>query len=250
MLGSEKMTRKMKDKTVFVAICVVLGIILSIQFKTATNTTGKGVTPRQREKELKEEYENVLEKKEKLQDILGEVDSEIKKYEEVEKEKDDDIKVLYNELEKYKMFVGFETVRGPGITIEINEPSLEMEIGQEDSLVFANYDLILQLISKLNDLGAEAISINGERYTNYTSFEPYDKFLKVNDTTIQLPLEIKVLGDPIRLENGLNVRGNIMWNMQNKYLYNIKIQRKNQILIPEYTKPLELDHAKPVENED
>ena len=243
------MTRKTKDKLVFVAICIVLGIILSIQFKTATDTTGKGITPRQREKQLKEEYEKVLEKKERLQDNLSEIEGKIKSYEEVEKEKSEDIKDLYDELEKYKMFVGFESVKGPGIIIEINEPSLEMEIGKEESVVFANYDLILQLISKLNDLGAEAISINGERYTNYTSLEPADNLLKVNDKSIKLPLKIKVLGEANRLENGLNVRGNVMWNMQNKYLYNVKIQRKNNITIKEYTKTLEFDHAKPVEDE-
>lgn len=241
--------KEIKEKAVFVSICIVLGIILSIQFKTATYTTGKGINPRQREKELTLEYQEVLEEKERLEDMLASIDGKIKEYEEIEKEKDIGIKKLYNELEKYRMFVGFESVKGSGIVIEINDPSLNMEMGEEYSIVLANYDLILQLISKLNDLGAEAISINGERYTNYTSLEPQEKSvnsIKINDVSIRLPLEIKVIGNPEKLERGLNVRGTVMWNMQNKYLYNVKIQRKDDIIIPEYNKLLNLKYVKAV----
>lgn len=244
------MSTNRKDKLVFVFICMILGIILSIQFKTARNTTGKGVTPREREKELTLEYEKVLEEKEKLEDTLGSIDGEIKKYQEVEKEKDSDIKELYDELEKYQMFVGFEPIKGPGLTIEINEPSLQMEMGEEYSIVIANYDLILQLISRLNDLGAEAISINGERYTNYTSLEVEENLLKINETSINLPLKINVIGNKDILEDGLNVEGNIMWNMKNKYLYNISIDRKDSIKIPGYNKSIDFKHAKPVDYKD
>lgn len=243
------MESNIKDRLVFVSICIILGIILSIQFKTARNTTGKGVTPREREKELKLEYEKILEQKEKLEDSLLSIDSKIKKYQEIEKEKDSEIKKLYNELEKYQMFVGFEPIKGPGIVIEINEPSLQMEMGEEYSIVIANYDLILQLISRLNDLGAEAISINGERYTNYTSLEVEENSLKVNETSVKLPLKINVIGNKDILEDGLNVKGNIMWNMKNKYLYNISIERKDFIEIPEYNKSIRFKHAKPVNNE-
>ena len=239
-----------RDKLVFVCICIILGIILSIQFKTATNTTGKGVTPREREKELTLEYQQVLEEKEKLEDQLGSIDSEIKDYEEIEKEKNSDIKDLYDELEKYQMFVGFESMKGSGIVIEINEPSLQMEQGEEYSIVLANYDLILQLISRLNDLGAEAISINGERYTNYTSLDLEENSLKVNETSIRLPLKIKVIGNKDILEDGLNMKRNVMWNMQNKYLYNVSIEKKDDILIEAFNKPIKLKHAKPVENQE
>lgn len=239
------MFKNNKEKMVFVCICILLGIILSIQFKTATYTTGKGTTLRQREKELKAEYETVLEKREKLEDTLHNIDNEIKEYEEVEKQKNESVKQLYEELEKYQMFAGFEAMNGLGLTIEINEPPFDLET--KESIVFAHYDLILQLISKLNDLGAEAISINGERYTNYTSLVPYENSLKINDTKIYLPLKIKVIGNQENLERGLNVKGNIMWNMQNKYFYDVKIEKKDNILIEGYNKPLKLEYIKPID---
>ena len=240
-----------KEKAVFVGICIVLGIILSIQFKTAKHTTGEGITPREREKELTLEYQDVLEERERLQDIIGSIDGKIKEYEDIEK--DVGIKKLYDELKKYKMFVGFESVKGSGIVIEIKEPLLNMEMGEEHSIVLANYDLILQLISKLNDLGAEAISINGERYTNYTSLEPQEKSInsiKINDVLVHMPLEIKVIGNSEKLQQGLNVRGTVMWNMQNKYLYSINIERKENIIVPEYNKPLNLKYVKPIEKQE
>lgn len=239
------MSKINKEKLVLVSICILLGIIISVQFKTAKSTTGDGVTLREREKELKSEYESVLEKKELLQDKLYDIDNEIKEYEEIEKQKNEGIKELYEELEKHQMFAGFESMRGSGLTIEINDPPFDLET--KESIVFAHYDLILQLISKLNDLGAEAISINGERYTNYTSLEPYENTLKINDTKIYLPLKIKVIGNQEKLERGLSVKGNIMWNMQNKYFYDVKIKKKDNILIEEYNKPLKLEYAKPLD---
>lgn len=244
------MRKKIKERIVFVSICALLGIVLSVQFKTATNTTGKGVSPREREKELTVEYEEVLQRKESLKDELSDLESEIVRYEEKEKKKDTKIESLYDELEKYRMFVGFEPIKGPGIVIDINEPSFQMEIGQEYSIVIANYDLILQLISKLNDLGAEAISINDERYTNYTSLEPGKDFIKVNGRATYLPLKIQAIGNMDRLERGLNVRGNVMWNMQNKYMYDVKIQRQDNIMMQGYNKLLKLDYIEPIESKE
>lgn len=243
------MSNKNKQKLVFVTICAVLGIMLSIQFKTAKSTTGIGKTPRQREKELTLEYQEVLEKRENLEEKLNDVDLEIAEYQEADNINNTEVKSLYDELEKYRMFVGFESLQGPGVSIEINEPSLQVEMGEEISVVLANYDLILQLISKLNDLGAEGIAINGERYTNYTSLEPQDNSVKINDLSVRLPLEIQVIGDPDELIRGLNVKGSIMWNMQNKYLYNVKIKEKEHIVLPKYNKLLKLEYAKPVEKD-
>ncbi len=242
------MKKRIKDKIVFVSICTLLGIILSIQFKTATNTTGKGMSPREIEKKLEVEYESTLQEKENLRDVLSKLETELVEYQEDEKKKDTKIKSLYDEMEKYRMFVGFEPIKGPGIAIEINEPSFQMEVGEEYSIVIANYDLILQLISKLNDLGAEAISINDERYTNYTSLEPEKDHIKVNGRAIYLPLKIQVIGDMDRIERGLQVRGNVMWNMQNKYLYDIKIQRDDNIIMKGYNKLLKLEHLEAVKS--
>lgn len=238
-----------KDKIIFVFICILLGIILSIQFKTAESTTGRGVSPREREKELTFEYENVLLEKERLEDELNKLEIETSKYEEVQKSKNSKIKSLYDELEKHKKFAGLASVDGEGIIIEINEPSFQMEVGDEYSIVIANYDLILQLISKLNDLGAEAISINDERYTNYTSLEPTKNSIKINDRVIYMPLKIKAIGNSEAMEKGLQVKGNVMWNMQNKYLYDIKIKKTDNITIKGYNKPIKLKYIDDI-NED
>ena len=243
------MKKTIKDRIVFVSMCTLLGIILSIQFKTVINTTGKGKSPREREKEISLEYEEILQKKENLKDELYNLEVEIVKSQEEEKKKDSKIESLYNELEKYRMFVGFEPIEGPGITIDINEPSFQVEVGEEYSIIIANYDLILQLISKLNDLGAEAISINDERYTNYTSLEAEKDFIKVNGRAVHIPLKIQVIGDMDRIERGLNVRGNVMWNMQNKYMYDIKIKKEENISMQGYNKLLKLEHIKAIESE-
>ena len=238
---------KKYDKVVFIIICAMLGIILSIQFKTVVKTLGKGVSPRQRINQLSIEYEKLQKEEEKLRNELADVEDEITKYEDIEKDKNSDIKRLYDKLEKYKKFVGYDDIVGSGVTIEIDDPPMEAKMGEDYSIIVANYDLILQLISKLNDLGAEAIAINGQRYTDNTSLEADVKSLKINDISITPPLKIDIIGDSERIQNGLKVKGNIMWYMQYKYLYSIKIREEKEVIIPKLTNIEKFKYAKPVE---
>ncbi|AFS77763.1 hypothetical protein DUF881 [Gottschalkia acidurici 9a] len=234
-----------KDKIVFILICIVLGVILSIQFKTVVSTVGEGVNPNQRGKQLSLEYEKLQDQKEELKSKLDDVEKEIKKHVDIEKDKDAHVEKLYSELEKYKMFVGYSTIKGPGISIEINEPSMQMKMGEESSILIANYDLILQLISRLNDLGAEAISINDQRYTNYTSLQPDVNRIKINGISVSPPFIINVIGNAEELQRGLKVKGNVMWDMEHRYLYGVKIKESGNIIIPKYTKIEKLKYAKP-----
>ncbi|KNF07223.1 protein of unknown function DUF881 [Gottschalkia purinilytica] len=236
---------KTKDKIVFLTVCAVLGMILAFQFKTVVNIVGYGIIPNEKAKELSIEYNKLQDEKDKLNKKIEDIDNNLKKHQKTESEKSQYLEGLYKNLEKYKMFVGYEDVKGKGIVIEINDPPMEAEVGDKTSSIVANYDLILQIITILNDLGAEAISINGQRYTNYTEFEPDVNNIKINGVAVSPPFIISAIGDPDEMERGLHVKRNVVWQMENELLYDIRIKKIDDIKIPKYTQIDKFKYAKP-----
>ena len=68
------------------------------------------------------------------------------------------------------------------------------------------YELILAIINKLNAAGAEAISLNEERYVLTSHLEVVEGQLKMNNTVIKMPVVIKAIGDMDTLEAAMNFR--------------------------------------------
>ena len=68
---------------------------------------------------------------------------------------------------KYRMLAGYLELEGPGVVLEINDPPLDLQIGDGYTIV-DELHLVLMVISVLNAADAEAISINDQRYTAFT----------------------------------------------------------------------------------
>lgn len=235
-----------KSKLAFMAVCAVFGVMISIQFKTAISVVGFNVFPNQKLKELSKEYEIIKAKRESSKQYIDELDSQIRQYEIEEAKDNKEIQEKYNELEKYRIFAGYEDVSGPGVAVEIRDPELKVEDGENISLIVENYSFILQVITILNDNGAEAISINDQRYTNFTELVPKGDTLLINGITVKPPILIKAIGSPEDMERGLKIRGNIVWDMENTLKYGISIKKMNEVEILKYGKKEEYKYAKPV----
>lgn len=235
-----------KSKLAFMAVCAVFGVMISIQFKTAISVVGFNVFPNQKLKELSKEYEIIKAKKESSKQYIEELDSQIRQYETEEAKDSEEVQGKYNELERYRIFAGYEDVSGPGVAVEIRDPELKVEAGENISFIVENYSFILQIITILNDNGAEAISINNQRYTNFTELVPKGDSLLVNDVNVKPPIVIKAIGSPDALERGLKIRGNVVWDMENTLQYGISIKRMDEVEISKYGKKEEHKYAKPV----
>ena len=96
--------------------------------------------------------------------------------------------------------VGTSPVNGPGIVIEINdaEPGAVMSPDCSETKVL-DYDL-QQIINGLWAVGAEAVSINGERITPLTAIRSVDDVVLVNIRPVGPPYLIRAIGDPQALE--------------------------------------------------
>jgi len=239
--------KNIKGALAIFLVCTILGIILSIQFKTTQNVTG-GDNPVIKSKALLAELNKLENQRAKAKEELSEIENEIKKLEEKEASADYYLKTLYNELEKYNMFIGYEEVHGPGIQIEIDEPEVEAIFDDGTSIIAYNYDIILQIISSLNAASAEAISINDLRYTSFSTLEAENNSIIFDDHVISTPIIIKAIGDPKELEANLTFRNGIIDLIKRQLRLKVNISKKEDITIPSLNKKIELKYVKPIDD--
>ncbi|MFA5523570.1 MAG: DUF881 domain-containing protein [Tissierellales bacterium] len=236
-----------KSKIAIVLVCILLGLILAVQFKTVENNLGTGVIPTQRAQQLAIDYKRIQDERDRLRNELDNVESKLKQYEKGEVEKDVYLENLYKDIEKYRNLAGYEDVKGPGITIEINDPPVEIIFGGASSAIVDNYEYILQIIGVLNATEAEAISINDQRYTSFTEIVIAAGHLEINGVSCGPPFIIKAIGKADDLENSLRIKHGLIWRMENMLNLDIHIKQEQSIIIPKYKKIKEFRYAKPVE---
>ncbi|WP_066502071.1 DUF881 domain-containing protein [Abyssisolibacter fermentans] len=234
-----------KNKLALGIVCVFLGLIMSLQFKTVNRVVGKGQLISNRAKEYTIEYQKLQTDKEELTKQLDDLNEKIKKYEDSASKENVYVEELTKEKQKYKMIAGYENVEGPGIELIIDDPDIEVLIGDNTSYFVYNYDTIMTIISFLNTAEAEAISINGLRYTNYTEILPVGNHLNINGVSIGAPIEIKAIGPPDKLESALVFKGGIIDQLKRNEL-KVDLKQSDLITIQGYKKIMNFRYAKPV----
>jgi len=180
----------------------------------------------------------VLEKNE-LRDELDELKRAARENEEAWNAREAEIERLMGELEKQKILSGYYDVKGPGTVITIDsDPNSYVSLA-------SSHQYILALISYLNNAGVEAISINGQRYTNYTEIVPVLDHINVNGVAMVLPLEIKAIGNSRTIEASLNFVGGIVSQL-GQIGYTVGIESSSEILINGFDGEKEFKYAEPL----
>ncbi|HBC32595.1 MAG TPA: division initiation protein [Clostridiales bacterium] len=237
------MKNRMWQKAIMFAISLILGIILVTQMRTKSNVLGT-VNSDEKTVELNEELAKLNLEKNRLRDELELLKKENRENEEVYKDAEEELLRLKEELEVQKIISGYYDVKGPGTIITIDaDPDTYLSLA-------SSHQFILALISYLNNAGVEAISINGQRYTNYTEIVPVLEHINVNGVAMVLPLEIKAIGDTSTIKSSLYFVGGIVSQL-NQIGYTIETEDSDEIFIQRYDGEKQFKYAVPItRNED
>ncbi|MBM7614584.1 DUF881 domain-containing protein [Alkaliphilus hydrothermalis] len=237
--------KDIKGKLALGLVCLVLGLIISMQFKTVRNTTDGGFLSTQRAQQLTVELKRVRTEKDRLNKEMVELDRRLKEYEQSEVDESFIIKNLKNDLQKYQILSGYSSVEGDGIVITLEDAPTEYPT--EGSFLQYNYEYMLDIINKLNAAGAEAIAINDQRYMATTEIYYTSNALYINSVPTNPPYQIMAIGNPETLEAAMNMRFGVVWNIKEMGLININVKKQNSIELPRYTKVTNFKFAKPLD---
>lgn len=223
-------------------VCLSLGLILAWQYKSINNTKLITSIENLREDQLKDE---LIQLQDDYADLLERF-TELKNENDIIKEKglnEDDIRDRLNmELIEVKTFAGMLDVKGAGLLINMKEGNT-FSIQDED---------LLQLLNELRAADAQAISINDERIVAMTEIRSVSSlYIMINGNRYTSPYVIKVIGDPEKMENSLNMIGGVIDDF-NGLDFQISMEKSESLIIrgvKDDGSVIKTDLLIPVENE-
>ena len=240
--------KKKYINAILFCISLTLGFLVISLYNTSKNILEDDVISEKKIDLLREELDKADAEKRALYDSISGLKEEIRDLEELFEKNENSFEEITKELNNYKILSGGFDVSGPGIIININE-STNTEGGYfEGNSIVYNYHNILSVISYLNSAGAEAISINDQRFTSYTEIVPVYDYLNINGKHVTAPIEIKAIGDKRTLDSAVNFPGGIIEQMKFMGL-EIEVSESDNIKINGLGSAKEFKYAVPFDAE-
>lgn len=230
--------RSTNGKISIMVICLLVGIMLSVQFRTSESYGTNLRDTRNDELFLKNsalsEQNEALSKevvslREKMTNVASgnQVTAD-----------------LQTELKKSNMAAGLIPVYGPGIIVTLNDSPRALQPGGNPNDLLVHDEDILKIVNEMKASGAEAISVNDQRITAMTEIRCAGTTILVNMNKVAPPFVIKATGDPQLLESGLTIRGGYLEILKSIGLQT-QLEKNDRIEIPAYTGALNIKFTNP-----
>lgn len=223
-------------------IFILFGFMLATQFRARPPISGN--VPYQRAEELsvllkatEEERDRLREEVKVLRDRVAEMMAG-----------ENQVKVLRDELLKARILGGLVDVKGPGVTVEMNDSQVKSSGVQDPNVFLIHDDDVLRVVNELFAGGAEAVAVNGQRLVATSEIRCAGPVFIINGVRVAPPLKIQAIGDPVMLQNALKMRGGVVDNLA-LFGIEVKIKTEQEIVVPAYSGSLNFRYAKPVKDE-
>ncbi|MBF1715599.1 MAG: DUF881 domain-containing protein, partial [Selenomonas sp.] len=176
-------------------VCVLIGFMVAVQFRTAQDA--KGSLSQQRIEEISDrllqtehERDELSEELHKMQTAAASTDNQQDK-----------------DLLRYR--AALVPLEGEGVIVRMDDSTKPAKAGENPNLYVIHDDDLLRVVNELRAAGAEAIAINGQRLTGTSEIRCAGPTLSVNNVRSSAPFEIRAIGDKKSLENALRMRGGV-----------------------------------------
>lgn len=224
-------------------VCFILTIAICIQIKTvedenkAVGTTTSGNDGLRDEiLQLREKYNNKYKELENAELELEKTRAQAVLDNTDDAKKEEQIRLI-------EKLLGKTEVKGQGVIIQLDDNT---EISEDEvlniSYYIVHYTDLMQIVNELFNAGADAISINDQRIVSTTGIMCDGNITRVNGEMVGVPITIKAIGFPERLEHQLDRNGGFLAYLK-KYV-NVKIEKSENITIPKYEGIYSYDYIK------
>ena len=228
-------------------LAIVIGLIISVLINTTQGMEAEqgGLVPVSQIRAQETELTKLRNENSQLTQELIALEELLMQLQEDKAEEDDSLQKILADQEKYKLAAGVVEVKGPGVIITLEDPATDEEIGGNYSELIYRYDLILELVNRLREAGAEAVSINGHRIVNTTEISLAGDNVNINGTPTSPPYTVKAIGKPDTLESAITIRFGILEQM-GSFGIRTDLIKQDELVIPRYSGIITFRYAKPV----
>lgn len=241
---------KRKGIVIGAILTFLIGFILAVQISTTGGSDQGALVPLAKLKGYEARLTEASQEKEAALVQLKELEDRMTAIQQDKAGENSSIRTMVEENRKNKMAAGLTDVYGPGLTVTIKDPPYETdEDGQEFSLIAYHYECILNLVNKLKEAGAEAISINGERLVQTTEISLAGDNININGKATAQPYTVDAVGPSDTMEAAVTIRAGIVETMKELGL-SVRTEKKEKIEIPRYSGVIDFRYARPAEEEE
>lgn len=235
-------------RVVLVVAFGVLGLVLSMAYNTYVHAEeAEGG----RESGLVDVVEVMETERVVLLDGLSELRDRMAAIEERAAEEAGMAESFGRELEEIQDVAGLTSVTGPGVVVFLADAETIPQGQDPGACLIHDFD-IMTVVNVLFAVGAEAVSVNGERVIATTAVRCAGNTILVNSTRLGNPYEIRAIGDPEDLEEALLTDegvGGLFDTYPVYYGLTARVERKNEIEVPAYLGSLRIEYATAIEEE-
>ncbi|NPV26581.1 MAG: DUF881 domain-containing protein [Firmicutes bacterium] len=215
-------------------VSVILGLMLAVQFKV---TQSNSIGPSERVQDLATRLKQAEVERDRLKSEVEDLRKKITNTSTNE--------ALASEMEKARQAAGLVALKGPGITVTLNDSPKTVHLGEDPNLYLIHDEDLLKVVNELKAAGAEAIAVNDQRIIAMSEIRCAGPNILVNVKKIAPPFVITAIGNPDLLESSLRMKGGIIetlqvWNIQ------VKIEKSQNLKVPAYNGPIKFEYAIPV----
>ena len=210
-------------------VCVLIGFMVAVQFRTAQDA--KGSLSQQRIEEISDRLLQTEHERDELSEELHKMQTAAVS---TDNQQDQD-------LLRYR--AALVPLEGEGVIVRMDDSTKPAKAGENPNLYVIHDDDLLRVVNELRAAGAEAIAINGQRLTGTSEIRCAGPTLSVNNVRSSAPFEIRAIGDKKSLENALRMRGGVaetlgVWGIQ------LDIKASNDVYIPPYRGSIRQSYAR------
>lgn len=225
-------------------VCLISGLVLSLQFKTLKNDPANTNPFSQKNTNLVKIITDLEEEIKTQEDQIAKIRNDLSILQD-QQYTGDLIQELKDDLKKARIQAGVTNVVGKGlvITLDDNKEGLKSRPNEDPNKYIIHYEHILNILSELKVGGAEAVSINEQRIITTSEIRCVGNVILINTTRIAPPFVIKVIGSPRLLAEIVSNRELEILRTSN---YPVTLEEKEQVIIPTYKGDLQFNYTKSV----
>lgn len=203
------------------AVCLILGVTGAWQYGSVKANQVISGLEKQRVSDLVQQILEEQANNEKLQLRIDELQTEIDAFSDEENVDKAYVDGLKESIRTARIVAGLETVSGSGLVITLNAGG--------DRTIRDSH--ILDLLNELKASDVQAMAINDERVVATTEVRKAGHYIMVNGRQLVPPYVIKSIGDPVKMENSLNLIGGILETFE-LYGFEVTVERTENVIVP------------------
>lgn len=213
---------------------MVLTMAICVQINTINSATKTVGTTLRDNGELKDELLSVQGKYELLYKQLEDKEKLLEETRQLASKNNQEDSKNEEAIKNNQKLLGLTDISGKGIIIKLDE---NRDVDSNEVLNINGYlvheEDLLYIVNELFNAGADAVSINNQRIVNTSSILCDGNIIRVNGEMIGVPITIKAIGYPERLDGAVSRPGGYLEAMANDGVI-VSVERNENINISKY----------------